>query len=73
MLASTVGWAIAGAYAAMGFAIAVGAGIALRKFAKPSLTEVTQVKSLNSSQATTDVYTILLNLYCLLDRLLCSF
>ena len=47
MLASTVGWAIAGAYAAMGFAIAVGAGIALRKFAKPSLTEVTQVKSLN--------------------------
>jgi uncharacterized membrane protein YraQ (UPF0718 family) len=47
MLASTVGWAIAGAYAAMGFAIAVGAGIALRKFAKPSLTEVTQVKSIN--------------------------
>ena len=47
MLASTVGWAIAGAYAAMGFAIAVGAGIALRKFAKPSLTEVTQVKSFN--------------------------
>ena len=47
MLASTVGWAIAGAYAAMGFAIAVGAGISLRKFAKPSLTEVTQVKSLN--------------------------
>jgi uncharacterized membrane protein YraQ (UPF0718 family) len=47
MLASTVGWAIAGAYAGMGFAIAVGSGIALRKFAKPSLTEVTQVKSLN--------------------------
>ena len=47
MLASTVGWAIAGAYAALGFAIAVGAGIALRKFAKPSLTEVSQVKSLN--------------------------
>ena len=47
MLASTVGWAIAGAYAAMGFAIAVAAGIALRKFAKPSLTEVSQVKSLN--------------------------
>jgi uncharacterized membrane protein YraQ (UPF0718 family) len=39
MLASTVGWSIAGAYAGMGFA--------LRKFAKPSLTEVTQVKSLN--------------------------
>jgi uncharacterized membrane protein YraQ (UPF0718 family) len=47
MLASTVGWSIAGAYAGMGFAIAVGAGIALRKFAKPSLTEVTQIKSLN--------------------------
>jgi uncharacterized membrane protein YraQ (UPF0718 family) len=47
MLASTVGWSIAGAYAGMGFAIAVGAGIALRRFAKPSLTEVTQVKSLN--------------------------
>ena len=47
MLATTVGWGIAGAYAGMGFAIAVGAGIALRKFAKPSLTEVTQVKSLN--------------------------
>jgi uncharacterized membrane protein YraQ (UPF0718 family) len=47
MLASTVGWSIAGAYAGMGFAIAVGAGIALRKFAKPSLTEVTPVKSLN--------------------------
>jgi uncharacterized membrane protein YraQ (UPF0718 family) len=47
MLASTVGWSIAGAYAAMGFAIAVGAGIALRTFAKPSLTEVTEVKSLN--------------------------
>lgn len=46
MLASTVSWSIAGAYAGMGFAIAVGAGIALRKFAKPSLTEVTQVKSL---------------------------
>jgi uncharacterized membrane protein YraQ (UPF0718 family) len=47
MLASTVGWSIAGAYAGMGFAIAVGAGIALRNFAKPSLTEVTQVKGLN--------------------------
>ncbi len=47
MLASTVGWSIAGAYAGMGFAIAVGAGIALRKFAKPSLTEVSQVKNLN--------------------------
>ncbi len=47
MLATTVGWGIAGAYAGMGFAIAVGAGIALRKFAKPSLTEISMVKSLN--------------------------
>ena len=47
MLATTVGWGIAGAYAGMGFAIAVGAGIALRRFAKPSLTEVSMVKSLN--------------------------
>jgi uncharacterized membrane protein YraQ (UPF0718 family) len=47
MLATSVGWAIAGAYAAMGFAIAVGAGISLRRFAKPSLTEVRQVMSLN--------------------------
>ncbi|MDP1851623.1 MAG: permease [Candidatus Planktophila sp.] len=47
MLATTVGWGIAGAYAGMGFAIAVGAGISLRRYAKPSLTEVTQVKSLN--------------------------
>ena len=47
MLASTVGWSIAGAYAGMGFAIAVGTGITLRKFARPSLTEVIQVKSLN--------------------------
>lgn len=47
MLATTVGWGIAGAYAGMGFAIAVGAGIALRRYAKPSLTEVTPVKSLN--------------------------
>lgn len=47
LLATTVGWGVAGAYAGLGFAIAVGAGIALRKFAKPSLTEVTQVQSLN--------------------------
>ncbi len=47
MLATTVGWGIAGAYAGMGFAIAVGAGIALRRYAKPSLTEVSMVKSLN--------------------------
>jgi len=47
MLATSVGWSIAGAYAAMGFAIAVGAGISLRRFAKPSLTEVRQVMSLN--------------------------
>ena len=47
LLATSVGWAIAGAYAGMGFAIAVLSGIALRKFAKPSLTEVSMVKSLN--------------------------
>ena len=52
MLASTVGWAIAGAYAATGFAIAVIAGIALRNYAKPSLTEVTPVKSLNIIDST---------------------
>ena len=51
MLATTVGWGIAGAYAGMGFAIAVGAGIALRRFAKPSLTEVSMVKSLNMIDA----------------------
>ena len=47
MLATTVGWAIAGAYAGMGFAIAVLAGISLRKFATRSLTEVSMVKTLN--------------------------
>jgi len=47
LLATTVGWSIAGAYAGMGFAIAVLSGMALRKFAKPSLTEVSMVKSLN--------------------------
>jgi uncharacterized membrane protein YraQ (UPF0718 family) len=47
LLATSVGWAIAGAYAGMGFAIAVLSGIALRKFAKPSLTEVSMVKTLN--------------------------
>ena len=48
MLATGVGWGIAGAYAAMGFAIAVGAGISLRRFAKPSLTEVRQVMSVTA-------------------------
>ena len=47
MLATTVGWSIAGAYAGMGFVIAVLAGVALRRYAKPSLTEVTPVKTLN--------------------------
>lgn len=47
MLATTVGWGIAGAYAGMGFAIAVGAGIALRRYAKPNLTEVSPAMSLN--------------------------
>ena len=39
---------MAGAYAAMGFAIAVGRGISLRRFAKPSLTEVRQVMSVTA-------------------------
>ena len=47
MLASTVGWAIAGAYAATGFAIAVIAGLLLRSYATPAMTEVEPVKSLN--------------------------
>lgn len=47
LLATSVGWAIAGAYASMGFAIAVLSGVVLRRFAKPSLTEVSMVKSLN--------------------------
>ena len=46
MLATSVGWGITEASAARGFAIAVGAGISLRRFAKPSLTEVRQVMSL---------------------------
>ncbi len=40
LLAGTVGWAIAGLYAAMGFLIAVGAGSVLRKFVTAAWTEV---------------------------------
>ncbi len=40
LLAGTVGWAIAGLYAAMGFLIAVGAGLILRRFVTAAWTEV---------------------------------
>lgn len=40
LLAGTVGWAIAGLYAAMGFLIAVGAGLVLRRFVTAAWTEV---------------------------------
>ena len=46
MLATWSGWAIAGAYAAAGFAIAVIAGIALRRFAKPELTAILPARNL---------------------------
>lgn len=40
LLAGTVGWAIAGLYAAMGFLIAVGSGLILRRFVTAAWTEV---------------------------------
>ena len=46
MLATWSGWAIAGVYAAAGFAIAVIAGIALRRFAKPELTAILPARTL---------------------------
>lgn len=46
MLATWSGWAIAGAYAAAGFAIAVIAGIALKKYAKPELTVILPARNL---------------------------
>lgn len=46
MLATWSGWAIAGAYAAAGFAIAVVAGLALKRYAKPELTSILPAKSL---------------------------
>lgn len=46
MLATWAGWGIAGAYAATGFAIAVVAGIALRRFAKPELTAILPARTL---------------------------
>lgn len=46
LLASWVGWQIAGIYALAGFTIAVTAGIALRKVATPELTEVAPARSL---------------------------
>jgi hypothetical protein len=46
MLATWVGWQIAGVYAAAGFAIAVVAGVVLKRVATPELTEITPAKSL---------------------------
>ena len=46
MLATWSGWAIAGSYAAAGFAIAVIAGIALKRYAKPELTAILPARTL---------------------------
>jgi len=46
MLATWAGWAIAGAYAGMGFLIAIIAGIALKNFANPQMTEITPARKL---------------------------
>lgn len=46
MLATWVGWQIAGVYAAAGFVIAVVSGLALKRIATPELTEVTPARSL---------------------------
>jgi len=46
LLATWSGWAIAGSYAAAGFAIAVIAGIALKRYAKPELTEILPARKL---------------------------
>jgi len=46
MLATWSGWVIAGSYAAAGFAIAVVAGIALKKYAKPELTAILPARTL---------------------------
>ena len=46
MLATWSGWAIAGSYAAAGFAIAVIAGIALKRYAKPELTTILPARTL---------------------------
>jgi uncharacterized membrane protein YraQ (UPF0718 family) len=46
LLATWVGWKIAGIYAAAGFLIAIIAGLVLRKIATPELTEVTPARSL---------------------------
>ena len=45
MLATWAGWAIAGAYAAAGFAIAIISGIALKKYATPELTSILPARS----------------------------
>ena len=46
LLATSIGWAVAGLYAATGFAIAVLAGLLLRRYATAERTEVRPVKSL---------------------------
>lgn len=46
MLAAWAGWAIAGAYASMGFLIAIIAGLALKRYATPELTEITPARKL---------------------------
>lgn len=46
MLATWAGWAIAGAYAATGFLIAIIAGLALRRYATPALTAITPARKL---------------------------
>lgn len=47
LLAASVSWSIAGLYAALGFGIAVFAGLVLSRIATPAWTEVTPVRSLN--------------------------
>ncbi|MEI6648199.1 MAG: permease [Actinomycetes bacterium] len=52
LLATSIGWAVAGLYAATGFAIAVIAGLLLRQYATAERTEVRPVKSLMLIDAT---------------------
>jgi uncharacterized membrane protein YraQ (UPF0718 family) len=46
LLATWAGWSIAGAYAAAGFLIAILAGLALSKYARPELTAISPAKKL---------------------------
>ena len=47
LLATSVGWAIAGLYAATGFALAIASGLLLRRIVNPSWTEVEPKQLLN--------------------------